>query len=654
MRKALIFLLWLCPLCVSADEWDDFVEYMTTEEGAESDALAEQLDLLEQIHLAPLNVNACTRVDMEQISFLSPEQVEDILFYVGLVKGMKTLEELVYVKSLDYNTRRWLALFLYAGEYPQRAARKARFSDGRHEVLTRVDVPLYLRAGYSAENEARRYQGSRIAHTLKYTYKLRNLVSVGLVVGKDQGEPVGKPFTLGYDYVGGHAMVKNIGCLKALVAGDYRVGFGEGLLLNQNYSIGKSVQNLNHSNGISAKTSTAETNYMRGTAAAVEIVRRLTLTAFVSYNMLDATLDGTGRAASGLSEVGTHRNEREMAKLHNTSETVYGGHVGWRDSTYHVGVSGYGSVWHLPFVRGSEAYREFYPEGDRFWGVSADYGVRLGKWSIMGETATNGKGVATLERVVFRLNSRFQAQVAGRYYSPEYHSFYSRALSEWDVQNETGVYVSVDAQPLRQWQFTFSGDVFHSPHSRYGIDHATTGQELRLTTTYTLNRKNFLRARVSWKRKEQYNVMHSQQRYELRWTLKLKTLELRTQGQLAHYSDASGRRSLGYDIQETARWQDRRDRVRLAMSAAWFQTDDYYGRVYVTEPTVIGGMSSTMLYGRGVRLAMTARANLPWRLMVMARYSFSRYFDRETIGSDLQEIPMPWQNDLSVQLRWTF
>ena len=643
--------LLMMPMTARADDWDDFVDYMTTQEGMDAETLAGTLEALEQIHLAPININNCTHVDLEQISILTAEQVADLVFYVAKVEGMKTLGELIYVSSIDYMTRRWLPLFVYVGDYPT-ARRRLRFSDSRHEVLTRIDIPLYERKGYATDDARHRYQGSRIAHNLRYKFALGDRVAANLVLDKDQGEPVGRPCQLGYDFGGGNVMLKNMGWLNALIVGDYQVGFGEGLLMNQRFAMGKSVQRMGASNAIAAKTSTGETNYMRGLAATIGLTRGLTLSAFFSYNLKDATVVSGTSMASSLSTVTTHRNEVEMARRQNTSEMLYGAHVGWTNSMLRFGATGYRSHYHLPFYRGVEPYREFYPEGDVFWGASVDYGLRLGRWNLTGETATNGSGVATLNRLIYRHNARFSAQAAYRYYSPRYHSFHSNALAEWGVQNETGGYLQVDAQPLRQWQLTFSADLFHSPHVRYGIDHATTGEELRLSTTYTFSQRHSLTACVAWKHREQYNIMHSQQRYKIGWDARFGAFDLRTHAQLSHYSDAAGKRSLGYTLQETVRWSDRADRLRLALSAAWFQTDDYDGRVYLTEPTLVYGQSSTMLYGRGVRLAATARINLPYGLMVMLRYTFSRYLDRNTIGSDLQQIAAPWQNDLSVQVRW--
>lgn len=658
----LILLISAQPVFAFADDWDDFVEYLSSIYD-DDNTLDAHLETLEQIYLAPLNVNVCSPADLEQLSFLSPEQIDDIVYYVTRVKGMKAMDELVLIRSLDFSARRWLPLFLYVGDYPS-AKPKLRFKDGRHEVLSSVDVPLYLRSGYTTADADRRYQGSRIAHRLKYRYQLANRLSVGFVLDKDQGEPIGSPFSLGYDFVGGHVMLRNVRRLQTLVVGDYHIGFGEGLLINRHFSMGKNALTMRRRQGIAAKTSCGETGFMRGAAASVALSRHLSATAFLSYLLMDATVNGSNGMVSSLSMVSTHRNMSELHRYHNTSELSYGAHVEYRDSLFHLGATAYESTFHLPFYRGDEAYREFYPEGRRFYGVSLDYGLCLGAWTANGETATNGSGWATLNRVAYRYANLLLVELSGRYYSPAYHSFHSRALSEWSVQNETGGCLCVQAMPCRRLHLSLCADVFHSPHVRYQISHPSTGEELRLTMVYDFaspSKQTSLSSpsmsvllRASLKRKEQYDVMYRMQRYTARWSWRNNAFSMSSQAAIAHYSNAAARRSFGYSFQQVVRWQNGSDFVRLAASAAYFDTDDYYSRMYLSEPTIIGASSSSMFYGQGLHLAATVRLNVCRYAMVMLRYSFNRYFDRNTIGSDLQLIPHPYQNDLSLQCRLNF
>ena len=55
-----------------------------------------------------------------------------------------------------------------------------------------------------------------------------------------------------------------------------------------------------------------------------------------------------------------------------------------------------------------------------------------------------------------------------------------------------------------------------------------------------------------------------------------------------------------------------------------------------------------------MRCGLFARADLSCRLMFILRCSATRYFDRSTISSGLQQIHSSMMSDLDIQLRWKF
>jgi hypothetical protein len=61
-----------------------------------------------------------------------------------------------------------------------------------------------------------------------------------------------------------------------------------------------------------------------------------------------------------------------------------------------------------------------------------------------------------------------------------------------------------------------------------------------------------------------------------------------------------------------------------------------------------------MYYGKGLRLALIARANVGRWLQIDAKVGFTRYFDRSVIGSGLQQIDGSSLTDLDLQARWRF
>lgn len=142
--------------------WQDFVEEVSDDEYAEQQGWTDHMEELAELAAHPLDINTATREQLNQIPFLSDEQIEEIHTYIFLHRGMRSLSELMAIPSVDSKTRRYLSLFLHAD--PSVFARrdtltlKSLLREAHHEVSSRIDLPLYYRDGYSYPPPIRRLQ----------------------------------------------------------------------------------------------------------------------------------------------------------------------------------------------------------------------------------------------------------------------------------------------------------------------------------------------------------------------------------------------------------------------------------------------------------------------------------------------------------------
>ena len=104
---------------------------------------------------------------------------------------------------------------------------------------------------------------------------------------------------------------------------------------------------------------------------------------------------------------------------------------------------------------------------------------------------------------------------------------------------------------------------------------------------------------------------------------------------------------------ETGTWQPAAW-LSLTATAGYFHTADFSSRIYVYERGPLYAFCFPTFYGRGVRCGLFARADLSRCLMLILRSATTRYFDRDTIASGLQQISSSTMSDLDVQLRWKF
>lgn len=363
--------------------WEEFVEKISVDEYEDGEDLSPLLEELAALHEHPFNLNTATKEDLEQLPFLDGEEIEEILAYVYRYGPMQSLGELMLIEELDYQTRQFLTLFVYVEnpvEEKEKLRLKTLLKEGRHEVTIRLDVPLYKRDGYKIpedevllKNPNKVYLGNSLYHNIRYTYQYRNRLFWGFTAEKDAGEPFGSYGNKAYDAYSFHFLLKDCGKLKALALGDYRLGFGEGLVVNSDFSLGKSTLfNMGDTRpAIKKFSSTSETSFFRGIAAAFRF-GRVDMSAFYSYLPTDATLrkDGT---ISSLKTDGLHRTLLELSKKHNVTEQSAGTDVTWNTGYFSLGATVFYQHFSRSFSKGTELYRQYYPDGKDFLNAGLHY-----------------------------------------------------------------------------------------------------------------------------------------------------------------------------------------------------------------------------------------------------------------------------------------
>lgn len=624
--------------------WDELVEYIAqNEDDFEEEEWTQHLEELEQLTLEPININTASREDLLALPFLSEKQVEDIRDYVARYYGMKSLFELILIPSISYFERRILPLFLYCDSRPATQKEKLTFKrmlqQHHHELLSRIDIPFYHRRGYLIEDG---YRGSRIYNKNIYNFSATKHIQASFHTERDAGEH-------GIDSYGGQILLKNLWHVSTFVAGDYRVGFGEGLVVNQGFSMGKASPLSAPSQGLRAIRSTDEINFMRGVGSTLRF-NDWSVSAFFSRRQTDATMNEDGTVKT-IQNSGYHRSQTELDKKNAFRTNVVGANVSWQHKAWHTGLTGYFMRTSRPLVPGTEFYRQIYPHGQQFGNIGINYGYSGYNWTLKGETAYDFSkhGLATLNTASYRINNRYRLTASGRYYDKHYYSRFASALCEnTNVQNETAATIRLDAKPADALTTEIYADFFYNTWPRLGIDHSSSGQEVVASAQYNVNSHNSLNTRYSFKNKEYAAGIQQHHRIRLNWVFQSG----KWKSQLNGFFHAM-RGSYGEAIGETIRFgQDSSSPIRFSLSALYFHTDDYDSRISLYETNVAGSLSMPTFSGHGTRLSGTIQY-LFWhnRLRLELKYGLTCYFDRDTQGTALQTIYSPYKNDLTLQLR---
>ena len=660
----MMLLLGLCLTTAQSQEqhrsWLDVYNELTTADDAESTLWEENHDLLEQLAAHPLNLNKATREDLEQLPFLTEQQVMDLQEYLSRYGPMRSLGELRMVRSMDYRQLQLLPFFVYVS-HEQEAPRDtlpslqsiARYA--QHELSAYAQIPFYERKG-----DHNGYLGYRYKHWLRYEMSYHDRLRIGLIGAQDAGEPfLANRNTWGYDYYSYYLQISKIGRMKTLVLGKYRLSTGMGLVLNNSFSLGKlfMLQSLGRSmRSLRPHTSRSEADYFQGAAATIALSKRLDLTTYVSYRPIDATLDKGSATASTLLTSGYHRTPTEMQKKYNTHMTDAGASVLYRTGALKMGITAvYTHLDRSLEPNRKTLYRRYYAHGTNFFNLSADYALTLPRLSLAGETAINADGaLATVNVASYQPSSRIGLVAAQRFFSYRYHALRGNSFCEGGhVQNESSLYVGATWQPAKYVHLQAYTDWAYFPWARYQASASSYANDHLLGISYQRQQVTITaRYRLHLRQRDDEND-HLEWRTEHRARLQAdynptENLTLRTQADASRTVQQDA--SQGIMLSEHVSYKSQR--FSMWLSAAWFKTDDYDSRLYLFEHALPRTFSVPAFYGEGIRLSATAQLRLNSHLQAGVRFGLTRYFDRETIGSGLQQIDGTTKSDLELSLRW--
>src|SRR5690554_6135730 len=501
-----LFFILASTLHAQETDWRMFVEQLAEEEESKGNAIENMYQELLYLENNPMNLNSVSRNELERFPLLSLEEINSLVNFLEKNRPIYTVYELRNVPRLDHRKVALILPFFHVGEtvkVQEDVSPHSILKTGQHEVQLRFDKTVTPRAGYGEFTDSilerypnRKYLGEDFYNSVRYSFRYRNKIQLGFTAEKDAGEPLLKAgYPKGYDHYGVHLIVREVGKLKTFVLGDYRLSFGQGLVLNNDFVGSKAWSTDN----VSRRTqepkrhfSTAESGFFRGAAAVTEI-DNFSLTTFYSNHRIDANLNDEGEITSFKVD-GLHRTPLEMEKRKNTREQVGGANVNYRHGRFQVGASaiyhGYDRMYN-PALR---EYNRYYLRDSANLNASIDYSYQLPGFIVAGETAIAKNGaVATLNLTQYRPTGNLSFSLLHRYYPISYNALYAQAFSEGSrVQNEHGLYFGAEFKPLPKVSVNTYIDLIRFPWLKSGIDTPSSAVDFYLLGTYTFSRGKFL------------------------------------------------------------------------------------------------------------------------------------------------------------------
>lgn len=615
----------------------------------------------------PVNLNSATREQLEQFPFLSDIQIEHLLAYIYIHGQMETIYELQLVEELDRQTIQYLLPFVCIKAINNEPAFrwKTMLKDagryGKNEVLTRLDIPFYKRKGYEHT-----YLGPSVYNSVKYTFRYRDQLYAGGVAEKDAGEPFAALHNrYGYDYYSFYLLLQNCGRLKSLAVGNYRLSFGQGLVMSTDYLMGKTIYASsfnNRSTGIKRHSSTDEYNYFRGVATTVALTKRLSVSAFYSHRNMDGVV--TDGEITSVYKTGLHRSRKEADKKNLLTSQLTGGNVSYQQNHIRLGITGVYYVFNRPYEPELTGYSKYNIHGNHFYNLGIDYAYRWRRFSFQGETAIGKQGWASLNRLQYSPVQDIQFMLIHRFYSYDYWAMYAHSFGEGStVQNEQGYYVGLETTPFSHWRFFVSFDLFSFPWKKYGINKPSRGTDGLIQATFTPRTNLSMYLKYRYKQKERdltgskgtltLPIFHHQLRYRLNYSLN-DVFSSRTTLDYNHFHSQDRAATKGYQVTQMISSQLPWTRLFADVQGSYFCTDDYDSRVYVSEKGLLYTFYTPSFQGRGFRCAVRLRYELNKHWLFITKFGETIYLNRNEIGSGNDLIYGNKKADIQMQLRIKF
>jgi hypothetical protein len=625
----------------------------------------------------PINLNNTTKEQLQKLQFLTDQQIEGLLYYLYRNKPMRSFYELQLVDGFDEFVIRNLLPFVILGPLSPTQQKlpslKTILNKGKNEFLWRTDRTLEQKRGYApTTNDSlalvsnKKYVGDPDYLSMRYSFRYRDKIALGITSEKDPGEQFWGSCHKGFDYYSAYFQLSDFGIIKSLVIGNYRANFGQGLVIHPELTYNKSNDVINvlpQNTGIRKCSSTDEYNYLHGIGVTLK-KGKTEVSAFYSFRFIDG--DSTGNAFSYIKTNGLHRTISDLERKNTIWLQVMGGNFNWHLQNLHIGLTLTDTRLRIPLQPKLRPDNLFAFSGNHQSVGGVNYQFRLHPFNFFGETAiTDEMGIATIDGCLFSPISTFNIITLYRHYTRKFSVLMSGGFAESSsVQNEDGYYIGIEAHPIRHWQFSLAADTYQFPWLNYLVSSPSNGYDLLLTAHYLPSQSLEMLWKMRYKQKEknlsstgityftgEYSTTNFY--FSLNYIL---TNHFAFKNIIAINNGADEITKVHYNYLLTQDFSYTPIRLPLIVNIRYelFDASNYDARFYIYEKDIPYVFSMPMLYGKGSRSVLNIHYNMNKHLSFWIKIAQTTYEDVSSIGSGLETINHNHKTDARAMIQWKF
>lgn len=677
----------------------------------EDEDLSTYFDELYHYYDHPINLNRTNQDELRNLGILNDYQINNLLTHIEKNGRLLTIYEIQAIEGFDLKIIYDILPFIKVTDNfdSPNITIKEMFKNGNTEVFLRDIRTLEEQVGYSeiedsllAENPNSRYLGTRDQIYFKYRFKYGSNVSWGLVGRKDKGEELFQGTQpQGFDFYSAHFFLKDIGKIKELALGDYQIQIGQGLTFWTGRSTRFSAYTLDvkrNPRSVKPYTSSAQYGFLRGAAANVKL-GKFEVLGFYSRKNIDASLDtsnvdiadelgGEDVTFGSFTIGGYHRTPSEVAKKNTVGETIFGSQVLFKQKRFQLGASAVQMMWDANFQANLKTYNQFEFNSNKNLNLGVNYNYVVRNFNFFGEAARSSSGgTAFVSGSLITLDPRLTMAVVYRNYSRDYHVMYRLMYGNGignatRTSNEKGLYLGLEAKPVKQFIINAYFDRYEYPWLSYGVTAPSQGNQYLVQATFKPNKKFETYVRYRQRNKEingniylfdnvndgvsaVYNFSSvgidpivSGKFNQYRWHITYKmndALTLKNRVEFNTYQEEGEDQTMGYMMYQDIVYKPLGKKYQLSLRYTMFDVENFLNSIYLFENTVLYGPPTIGLYGgRGNRYYILLRYRITRNIDFWVKFAQTYYADKKIIGSGLEQINGNTRSDIIGQLRIKF
>ena len=614
----------------------------------------------------PLNLNRADEDDLKHLHILNDFQIYTLLDYLHKYGSIYSVNELQTIPgfSQDIITKMGPYITLSPG-YDNEKTNPGRL---RQKLIFRYGQDLNRKNGFIPDTLSSEipFPGKNRSVQSRYQIKSGGRFIAGITTDQDPGETF-KPQSQSFcpDFVSAFFEMHLKGFIRQVNIGDFRAGYGQGLVLSSSSQRkGSAIILKPPVTGIRKYSAAAENDMLRGVAVRMG-KGQFSLDVFYSRLRRDAIIySDTLPYFKSLSSTGYHRTGPEADKKDALLQTGGGAALSFKTNLFSLGITASGQKFSEDFVFTPDPFNSTrVPKNELIINAGSDIKLSMKNVVLFGEIAIdNAKRIALISGLIAELHPLVQYSFVFRDFHPSYLALRSDAFGEKTAtRNESGFYTGIEMYPLKKIRLDIFSDHYSSVFPGASFSGPESGNEYFINCTFTPSRDMDLSFRLRYEKDQDksdgtetgIDIMEIREKLSTRFELKCNVspeMKLKSRTEISYFSKENTSWLKGYYCGNDISYEILHPALKIWFRYAVFDIPGWENRIYAYENDVLYNFSVPAYNSRGTRTIVLFRFIPSPKFDISLRFASTAYPGKRTSGSGVDEIRSDRFRDYCVQM----